>query len=100
MPGPKNKMSDLRNHLFEEIENLKDASPEDLEKAIRRAQAVVNVAQAITNSAKVEVDLVVAVSGSRPASIEFFGMPEESRALPSSSRPAESLRQIRGPLAQ
>lgn len=94
-------MTDLRNHLFEEIENLKDATPEELEKAIKRAGAVVNIAQAITNSAKVEVDLVVAVSGSRPGSLEFFGIPEETRCLPAlpaggrGSEPTRELRQIR-----
>lgn len=76
---PKNKLSDLRNHLFETLEALKDTDkPMDLE----RARAIGEVAQTIINSAKVEVDLVKAVSGSRPGSMEFFGIPEESRQLP------------------
>lgn len=48
----RNKISDLRNHLFEVIEQLKDKDhPMDLD----RARAVADVAQVIVNSAKVEV---------------------------------------------
>jgi len=73
----KNKINDLRNHLFETIEALKDPDkPMDL----ARAKAISDVAQTIINSAKVEVDLVKAVSG-KPGS-SFFEMPDESRELP------------------
>lgn len=71
----KNKLSDLRDHLFETLEALKDSDkPMDLD----RAKAISNVAQTIINSAKVEVDLVKAINGSAPASRGFFEMPEES----------------------
>lgn len=47
----KNKIEDLRNHLFETLENLRDKDdPMDLE----RAKAVAQVAQVIVDSAKVE----------------------------------------------
>lgn len=49
----KNKISDLRNHLFATIEGLLDPEqPMDIE----RAKAVSAVAQTIINSAKVEVE--------------------------------------------
>jgi hypothetical protein len=48
----KNKISDLRNHLFETIERLKD---EDKPMDLDRARAVSEVAQTIINTAKVEV---------------------------------------------
>lgn len=49
----KNKMSDLRNHLFVTIESLlDDDNPMDLE----RARAVADVAQVLVNSAKIEVE--------------------------------------------
>lgn len=55
----KNKISDLRDHLFETIEALKDSEkPMDLE----RARTISAVAQVIINSAKVEVDLVKALN--------------------------------------
>ena len=74
----KNKISDLRDHLFETLEALKDPdNPMDVE----RAKAISDVAQVLINTAKVEVDLVRAVSGSQVASMTFFGIPDESRAL-------------------
>jgi len=51
----KNKIEDLRNHLFATIENLMD---EDKPMDIDRAKAVSDVAQVIINSAKVEVDFI------------------------------------------
>jgi hypothetical protein len=49
----KNKIEDLRNHLFATIEGLLDEKePLDLD----RAKTVAEVAQVIVNSAKVEVD--------------------------------------------
>ena len=51
----KNKIEDLRNHLFVTIESLLDKDePMDIE----RAKAVAEVAQVIVNSAKVEVDFI------------------------------------------
>lgn len=51
----KNKIEDLRDHLFETIEGLKDKSMD-----LDRAHAIVEVAQTIVNSAKVEVEHVKA----------------------------------------
>lgn len=75
----KNKINDLRDHLFETLEALKDPDkPMDLE----RAHAVSQIAQNLINLAKVEVDLVKAVGGSAPGG-GFFNLPvEESRELP------------------
>lgn len=47
----KNKIEDLRNHLFETLEKLKDGDME-----VETAKAVSGVAQTIINSAKVEID--------------------------------------------
>ena len=56
----KNKIEDLRNHLFATIEGLlDDEKPLD----ISRAKAVADVAQVIINSAKVEVDFINKVGG-------------------------------------
>lgn len=52
---PNNKIDDLRNHLFETLEALKDKDePMDLD----RARAVADVARVIVDSAKVEVDFL------------------------------------------
>ena len=74
----KNKLSDLRDHLFETLESLKDPEkPMDLE----RARAVSEVAQTMINLAKVEVDMVRAVDG-RGIEGVFFSVEGESRELP------------------
>lgn len=53
----KNKLSDLRDHLFETIERLKSA---DRSMPLEKAKAIAEVAQVIINSAKVEVDYLKA----------------------------------------
>lgn len=74
----KNKVSDLRDHLFETLEALKDKdNPMDLD----RAKVISEVAQTIINSAKVEVDLIRAVDGSAPGS-NFFEAPQISQVEP------------------
>ena len=49
----KDKIQDLRHHLFETIEMLKDGDME-----IEKARAISEVAQVIINSAKVEVQFL------------------------------------------
>lgn len=56
----KNKIEDLRNHLFEQLERLKDVEPEKLEKELERAGAVADVARVIVDSAKAEVAFIQA----------------------------------------
>lgn len=53
----KNKIDDLRNHLFETLEALKD---DEKPMEIDRAKAIADVARVIVDSAKVEVDFVKA----------------------------------------
>lgn len=77
LDGKKNKISDLRDHLFGTLEALKDPDkPMDLE----RARVISDVAQTIINTAKVEVDLVKVVGDVLPGS-RFFDLPED-RELP------------------
>ena len=59
---PKNKIEDLRNHLFATLEALLD---EEKPMEIDRAKAVADVAQVIVNSAKVEVDFLRATDRSQ-----------------------------------
>ena len=51
----KNKITDLRNHLFATLEALQD---KDNPMEIDRARAVAEVAREITATAKVEVDFL------------------------------------------
>lgn len=50
----KNKIEDLRNHLFETIELLKDG--DDNGMTIEKAKAIVQVSDKIIDTAKVEID--------------------------------------------
>lgn len=53
----KNKISDLRDHMFAQLERLGDESikKEDLEKEIRRAKAISDIGKVIVESAKTEL---------------------------------------------
>lgn len=65
---PKNKIEDLRNHLFATIEGLMDKEePMDLQ----RAKAVAQVGQVIINSAMAEVKALKAM-GRKGGGSEFF----------------------------
>lgn len=63
----KNKIEDLRNHLFAQLERLGDdeemKNPIKLERELKRAQAIKDVAQVVVNSAKVEVDALKVLGG-------------------------------------
>ncbi len=62
MAGTKNKINDLRDHLFETLEALKDPEkPMDID----RAKAVADVARVIVDSAKVEVNFLKVTGGVR-----------------------------------
>lgn len=71
---PKNKLDDLRNHLFETLEALKD---EEKPMDVDRARAVAEVAHAIINSAKLELRF-----------LELKGQEAESDFLAKPDRPA------------
>lgn len=51
----KNKITDLRDHLFEAIELLKD---EESNFSVEKAKAIADLSQVIINSAKLEVDFI------------------------------------------
>jgi len=76
---PKNKMDDLRNHLFAALEALGDEeNPMDTD----RAEAIAKVAQTIINSRKVEIEAYKAVSKAgenMPAVWNQKMLPEETK---------------------
>lgn len=78
---PKNTIEDLRNHLFETLEALKDKDePMDLD----RARAVADVAKNIIESAKVEVQFLNVTGAAR--STGFMPQPD-AKELPAPSSP-------------
>jgi hypothetical protein len=80
MPA-KNKIDDLRNHLFETLEALKD---DEKPMEIARAKAIADVARVLVDSAKVEVEFLKVTGATK--STEFLPDADEApgaaRALP------------------
>jgi len=84
MSKPKNNLDELREHLFTTLRQVKDGTME-----IDRAKVVVQVADALIDSARVEVDYV-RVTGEAGGST--FIAPREARLPePSSGVPDPSL---------
>lgn len=74
----KNKIEDLRNHLFATLEALQDEkNPMDLD----RARAVADVAKVIVDTAKVEVEFVKATGFAKPTG--FMPVEPQPPARPS-----------------
>lgn len=76
----KNKIEDLRDHLFETIEGLLDR---DKPLALDRAKAVAEVATVLVNSAKVEVDYLRVTDNVRGSG--FF--PEDMKTVTGQTPP-------------
>lgn len=60
----KNKLTDLNNHLFAQLERLsdEDLTPEQLETETARAEAIVNVSDQIVDNAKLQLAAVKLVA--------------------------------------
>ena len=71
----KNKMTDLRNHLFATLEALQDT---DNPMEIERAKAICQVSSVLVASAKVEVDFITSMGGNGSTT----GFIESQPALP------------------
>lgn len=71
----KNKMTDLRDHLFATLEALQDP---DKPMEIERAKAIADVAKVLVDSAKVEVAFIVAMDGD----VATTGFIESKTSLP------------------
>lgn len=56
MSGPRNTLSDLNNHLFEQLERISDVEDEKLPAEIERAKAVSTVAKNIIENGKLALD--------------------------------------------
>lgn len=56
----KNKLTDLNDHLFAQLERFSDEnlSAEEIEKEVKRAHAVVSVADCIVSNATVQLNAV------------------------------------------
>lgn len=75
----KNKIDDLRNHLFETLEALKD---DEKPMEIARAKAIAEVAGVLVESAKVEVDFLRVTGGIKSTGF----LPDDSQPAPETRR--------------
>jgi hypothetical protein len=60
----KNKIQDLRNHLFEQLERLQDEDL-DIQTEVKKAQAMALIAHQIVETAKVEVNYIRTIGTSQ-----------------------------------
>jgi hypothetical protein len=79
----RNKINDLRDHLFAALERLDndELTAEELQKELDKAEAVAQIGNVIISSAKVEVDFMKATGMISTNSDLFKGVQHESRQL-------------------
>ena len=70
----RNKINDLRDHLFETLERLKEG---DID--ISTAKAMADVVQVIINSAKIEIDFIKATGSTKDSG--FIKLQENNEKL-------------------
>jgi hypothetical protein len=81
----KNKITDLRDHLFAQLERLGDdadmKNPIKREAEIDRSKAIVSVSKAITETAKVEISFLKALkeSGKNGMDVSFIPAAEQKQ---------------------
>lgn len=75
----KNKISDLRDHMFAALERLgnEDLSEEELKKEIERSKAISDVGKVIVESAKTEVLYAKFTGKGKNESAKFLEEPED-----------------------
>lgn len=73
----KNKIVDLNNHLFAQLERLGDENltPDGLDKEVKRAEAMVKVSEQIVRSAGVSLRAAEIASGSSLGSLAIDRLP-------------------------
>lgn len=77
-----NHISTLRRHLLEQVKALRSAGAADVQREIDRSKAVAELAQAVVNTAKVEVDYLKATN---QTSTPFLEVPPDQPYLPGAS---------------
>ena len=73
-----NKIEDLRNHLFAQLERLSDENC-NLPKENERAMIIVQVANAIIETGKIEVEYIKATSNDPKNGTGFFPVAKDER---------------------
>lgn len=84
MSGTKNKLTDLNDHLFAQIERLatEDLSAADVDKEVKRGKAIAALADQVVKNAHLQVQVAKLVSDKgniRPLMPVVAGLPEPSQ---------------------
>lgn len=79
----RNKINDLRDHLFSALERLDndELTAEELQKELDKAEAVAQIGNVIINSAKIEVEFIKATGIIKTNTNLFKDIQDESRQL-------------------
>lgn len=81
----KNKITDLRDHLFAQLERLSDdndmKNPIKRDAEIQRARAITEVSRAIVDTAKVEIGFLQALNSVGKNGKDFSFIPAEQKNL-------------------
>ena len=83
-----NHIDTFRTHLLDQIQALRTAAPEALERELSRAKGISELAQVAVNSAKVEVDFLRASGQQHAPFLAPVGTQENPPALPAGAPPA------------
>lgn len=69
----RNKIEDLRNHLFMALERLNDddLTAEQIENEVKKAKAITSVSNAIVETAKMEINYIT-VTGQLESKTDLF----------------------------
>ncbi|HRO75767.1 MAG TPA: hypothetical protein PLP27_06445 [Crocinitomicaceae bacterium] len=72
----RNKMEDLRNHLFAALERLndEDINPEKMKAEMQRAKSIAELSTALVETAKVEIEFIRAIEADGSSSALFQGI--------------------------
>lgn len=73
---PRNKMTDVRDHMIAAMENLLD---DTLEFDVEKAKAIASLGNVLVKSAKVELDYLKAVNGTDDMSTGFMNLEKEDK---------------------
>lgn len=86
----KNKLIDLNNHLFAQLERLsdEDLTPEQLEKEVTRSASIVDVADSIVRTADLQLKAVALVANHGERFRDILPMIGDSRSQAAASAPA------------
>lgn len=73
-----NHISTVRQHLLDQMQALRTAKPEDVKQELERAKGISELAQVAVNTAKVEVDYLIATD---QTSTPFLEVPPDQRFI-------------------